>query len=472
MTLLALFGLGLGLKIGGPRKSTGGGAAVVYLPTLATAPIAVYGIKKLVSAYAGPLFQLTRSDGTGSPLDIASGTDGNPVTTGFAAWVSGSTARLQFYDQLGAGLMVQATLANRPLYDPADTQFTNAGARFLSNSTTLDMPISIAATRNAATMAMVMSGSWGSAMGLGINATVTNNLSVVSQAEKLSLLGGAFANGLWAKNQDPCVVVAVSDVAASRQRVDNLTTTGLSAQTSVSLTGGRLGNAAGASFSAQANNNFFAAIVYAAALSSVDEATLAAYLKTLYAIPDYTDQIVFVGDSLTFGQGSATGKGLPYTISPNLTRRCRVVNNGVSGSLFASVNTPTYNATLFPNKQIIINGIVANDINAGTTGASLNTSMQSWITARKATGWIVCIGTITRWTAWASGGAKDNERVAYNNAIKSNAVAGGYTVLDYDSIINQQDPTNTTYFADGTHPTDAGYALREAYARPIINGLL
>lgn len=94
----------------------------------------------------------------------------------------------------------------------------------------------------------------------------------------------------------------------------------------------------------------------------------------------------------------------------------------------------------------------------------------------KTPGWSgSCVGTAIARTFTGSAGdksEKETERLDYNQLIRDNAVAEGYTVLDFAGLSEMSTSTDLTYFVDGVHPTRTGYNVMGTYAAPIIAGYL
>lgn len=66
----------------------------------------------------------------------------------------------------------------------------------------------------------------------------------------------------------------------------------------------------------------------------------------------------------------------------------------------------------------------------------------------------------------------DQVRRAYNTYLASRAAPDGFSLSDFAGDSRLQDPTNTTYIADGVHPSNAGYAVMAGIQAPVVNALI
>lgn len=189
--------------------------------------------------------------------------------------------------------------------------------------------------------------------------------------------------------------------------------------------------------------------------------------KYRYTYSSTENLIIAVGDSLTNGLGSTAQQNAYPSRLVDLLRTggkdYQLYNDGMNGqgighvaARFAAYVTPKYSASRSKNVVIILAPI--NDMLAATTGTGAVTyaTLASAISTLKATGFTVYVATCPPSTDIT--GQRETERVIYNNAIRGNA-AGADAVVNLDAVVDLQDPSNTTYYLDGRHMTDAGYAL-------------
>jgi len=102
------------------------------------------------------------------------------------------------------------------------------------------------------------------------------------------------------------------------------------------------------------------------------------------------------------------------------------------------------------------NGIVLK----GNSAAQEYADFETWITTALSSGWTA--SNITICTMLPRTGVSEVTRSDYNALLVSGAATYGYKLarFDLDSTIGAAGAnTNTTYFSDGTHPTNAGHAI-------------
>lgn len=183
--------------------------------------------------------------------------------------------------------------------------------------------------------------------------------------------------------------------------------------------------------------------------------------------------VVFDGDSISVNPGSTAN--FPYVAITSLAapvpgRSFAVVGSAISDlvSRAASVDA-LYSASRTKNVLFVLIG--RNDLPAlGTSTWYAN--LKTYCAARKAAGWTVVIGTLLPSTATGFN--------ALRNTANSLIIAeplGTYwdAVCRFDQVANMGadgDAANTTYYADGTHPTAAGAALLGAAASASLAAIL
>lgn len=145
-------------------------------------------------------------------------------------------------------------------------------------------------------------------------------------------------------------------------------------------------------------------------------------------------------------------------------------NVAASGRTMAQVNTQTTATLLRPSyeKNYAVIWAGTNDIASGAAAATAYASFTAACTKLHNAGFqIIALTTLPR-TSWASGSQAVAD--AYNALIKGDA---SY----YDALVDVAlyphltDPSNSTYYLDGTHLKTAGYADVAAGVQSAINGL-
>lgn len=226
-------------------------------------------------------------------------------------------------------------------------------------------------------------------------------------------------------------------------------------------------------------------------------------------IRSWSSVLVTEGDSITHdgppsmgtpeGSSAAHG-GYTYLSWPNQSPKRFLDNIAISGTDFWSNaandlwdRTTNYTNTRLPlnkyGKKYILYFTFANQVVGGfhsgsvPTAATYAAGIATYASAQKTAGWdkIVTATALSR-TDGALAGGNDTLRNAYNAIIRdpswSGLVANGGpidAVVDFaaDSImgVDQAPTVNSSYFADGVHPSSTGHARLEAIFTPVINAL-
>lgn len=162
------------------------------------------------------------------------------------------------------------------------------------------------------------------------------------------------------------------------------------------------------------------------------------------------------GDSITQGFGR-------YPTWPDFVMAdtgTKVRNIAVSGRRlftmddeYATASAPFYDVITL-NRLVIMGGI--NDIRAhGADDTDLQTWIQSYCGKAQATGFEVWVCTLMPCSSsWNS--TKETYRDDYNTWLRANYATFADGLIDYEAETELSDSTDTTYFADGLHPTHVG----------------
>lgn len=109
----------------GGAEGSGSAPYVGPLDGLAVAPFAAYSLRRLLSAYEGPLVRLRRASDDEED-DFGYGVDGWLNVAGITSWLAGSTALITTaYDQIGSKNLTQGTAANQPALILSSATFNN-----------------------------------------------------------------------------------------------------------------------------------------------------------------------------------------------------------------------------------------------------------------------------------------------------------------------------------------------------------
>ena len=184
------------------------------------------------------------------------------------------------------------------------------------------------------------------------------------------------------------------------------------------------------------------------------------------------------GDSITGGFTSA----YPYLMGPNLSPYAVGAVYAKSGATLStmSARAATVDAILPADhatngKKYILSVLIgANDLSGYTGGGTQYiTDLKAYLAARKTAGWKIALATVTPKNADAT---FNTQRAVVNSWITSTSVSGGWADVVADFAGNatmgpDAAAANTTYYRDGLHPSDAGFALLEPIMRAAVNGL-
>jgi lysophospholipase L1-like esterase len=243
-------------------------------------------------------------------------------------------------------------------------------------------------------------------------------------------------------------------------------------------------------------NTFFGRVlVYSPALSAGRLAALktglAAEVTVGSLFPLTYPLVVFWGNSITVGVGHSSlvapadaTKTYPYKCMGGLTNPFGYLIPAVStrsseqlDTAFAAGIDAHYNAGRA--KQVVIAMEIINSVANGDTGAQAYAALKSFCTARKAAGWSVLVCTAINTTDVTQAGidaANTLLRADFDAATAQTRVFGphaGVTWADYlvdmNAIPEMVNPNDATYYADGTHPTEAGYTVMGTLAKNALS---
>jgi len=254
-----------------------------------------------------------------------------------------------------------------------------------------------------------------------------------------------------------------------------------------------------------ANNNVMGyAMIYNTALSLSQHLQNFFYVQSKMAargvtLSDYntvqttTPQIVWDGNSLPAGSGTSSIAGqLPRQTLALLSGSYQLANVAIGGAYIGnSGNDPLVRAPtgidLLYNRSKSLNALVFwelhNAILQGRTAAQVYADEQTYGSGRKTVGYnpVIHIDCLPS-TAFTAG--NNTTRATVNASLAADFTGAtadplvwkarsGVTYGDYlvqaSGIASLSDPTNGTYYADGTHLTNAGYALVAAKIKVALN---
>jgi lysophospholipase L1-like esterase len=174
--------------------------------------------------------------------------------------------------------------------------------------------------------------------------------------------------------------------------------------------------------------------------------------------------VVFEGDSITQGAAASNPATTSYPAVFASRTGLPVSNNGKYGDQLAIMDgnyandlAPLYNAANLNTLSLFAG---TNDIgDAGKTDVDVRGYRQSLMGKAKTTGYLRVATTLISRADGNWNSTKEGYRQADNTWVRANWQTIAEYFVDVDAIPETQDPTNTTYFADRIHPTDALYAI-------------
>lgn len=485
--------LGLGLSRFNSRRNLPGVASVSPF-VAATNLYMAFGMKRIVSGYAGALFRLVRaSDSAELDISCAAASDLADYAT-VNSFLAATTGKLvTIYDQSGGARHVtQAVDASRPLWNSAIAYngvvpafFTGLGQGASPYAYILAC-VGLSVNRQAVSVFQAVAPQislqnntyWGFRNSGANSFTLSQNYATHGV---LSLVGAVTVNcGLMARAQ-PSILGITSGLSATNFYIrEQVIPAG--ALTSGTANQFNLGsNTAGTTFNAQ--NRFLGMAVYSVELDLTTATTLKNALAAAFSVPQsFTSRVVCAGDSIMQGRGSLYGLSMPAQLA--LTGTPEIFNTGISGETLINLYTnrvadrdPLFTSIYGPGKCLLVCEAGVNDVNVDeTAGATVYSGAATpWITSAKAVGFKVLQATLLPQTDPAFSGADETERQAYNALVVSNS-AGADAIVNVAANAIMGPPTapdNPVLYFDLAHPTGAGYLeLATTNYAPSINAFL
>ncbi|WP_174292223.1 hypothetical protein [Sphingomonas bacterium] len=318
--------------------------AVMGLPAVAVAPLAVWSPCRLITGYVGATMRAVVAGA------ITAGDDGNPVMTGLAA--AGDAVDI-VYDQTGNGRHLTQTVASAR---PTLAAVARQGVQPLSfvGNTSMQMPAGVTGDHQAVTLFDVY----------GYNSLQNGSpgrLGTVQGAAALQFganaydggapftSGAAMATGRRATMMQPQVVTYTGSAGAARIGCDGIFGDDAAAPSATSFAGGHVGKGDGGG---DGGLQFLARVIYSAALSSIDEASVRTALNAIFGTGGFagaTAQIIVNGNSVEYGAGTASvsgGNGINGWVRqmiPLLKARVPVISLAAGGRYLQDQSAFAYN---------------------------------------------------------------------------------------------------------------------------------
>ena len=459
---------------------------LTYLPTVGVSPSLVIGTKQMISTYSGNCVNVVRaSDSTGQDVGFSQGVVDMAAVATFAGASEPTVAK--WYNQNGSGNdLTNVTVSTQPRLRTANKMRGVQGITFDYNSSFagtkfLNIPVAITLNTRDCTVFAVYApySSYYDNVPVVIGDVATGAVALQNASQVMRAYLKTGLSGTVAARSSASVIAMRGGSSAATLYVDNHTTTlGVGTAGTTSVAGG-IGIANG--FGSQNNfcGEYFALVIYPGALSDADVAAVQSALTTMYSISYAQNrQVVCEGDSITAGVKTTFDQATMRQTYELSTKDSHYYNLGLSGTtaqtrygarvaLWSHVNR-TDAAT-----KIAVIWLGTNDLAAGTTGSvTYNSYLLPYIQYVQSLGYTVLVPTTIPRQALTA--PQEAERITYNGLITGGAATNGYTAIDVTTLTHfqvQADASNSTYYADGIHPTNAGGAILAGYLSTFINEL-
>lgn len=209
--------------------------------------------------------------------------------------------------------------------------------------------------------------------------------------------------------------------------------------------------------------------------------------KTFAAAPSVpgvvtkTLQLIFDGDSITAGSQSRFGRTYPAQTVEGLDSRTVTTNVAVGGQTVAQMLSdvvaqvdPMYDPAKL---NVVIVGGGTNDLYVAGGSVTVDTLYANYVAyhqGRRAAGFKTVALTLFPRTEVGTPGTHEAKRLDFNDRVRTNWATFADALADVgnDAVMGPTGASdNVTYFADKTHPTNAGYAVMARYVRAALASL-
>lgn len=474
------------------------GAVSTYLPTVSSTPY-VWGGKRMVAAYNGPLYQITKFGGTTMDVSAkgASGTAANdlPDYAAITTFLAGDTSPTvtKIYDQSGAGkhMVMNGTAC---LFDLAQA-LAGCVPFVWGFGSRMDAPVAV--NRNNFTV---------------MDAAQPTSTADANQALWGLQAGGANIGGLYYgfgtlnsaqfhDGSNNTLTTPAPLALRSNPSAIGFTSSGTERRLYARETSGTYPGTSTSNVSDTFSLGFFnfgggwyfkgqrwGTALYPTALSQADTVLVRNAMTTMFAIPTaFTSRLILVGDSIVSGLQARASKNLSYLFSV-AKPQTEIFNLGISGQTMADAyaNRGSNENQLFTGaygagKCLLLIASGTNDMGvSGQNDTQVYATLTNYVAAEKAVGHKVLVVPVLPRTDGGWDGTKEGYRVTYRTRVNGN-VAGADGVVDIADPATTMGaltaPDNTNLYADKLHPNDSpnggGYAaLGPIYlANSVISAL-
>lgn len=266
--------------------------------------------------------------------------------------------------------------------------------------------------------------------------------------------GGGASTGYLESN---FITVAITGSAAALTWYMPNGTNAASALTAATLTGGKIGEAyTGASYM---QAELVECAIYDTALTATEIGKARARLESIYSKPGTTwgTLLAVVGESISRGYGT-NNNPWPRMVAERLGGHVKLLTCAGDGVTLSGAMSPDpYYVTNYARKICVV-FIGTNDLDNGTAGATLESSLNTFCAARRTTGWqVVLINCLPRAVQGSWSADNETQRLAYNAAIAANwaSYADAYIDAAGDARLST---VNGTWYSDSVTHLNAGGA--------------
>jgi lysophospholipase L1-like esterase len=422
----------------------------------------------------------------------------------------------QWNDQSGAGNhLVQTTSANRPVYNAYITAETSGGAPnvapfgdyvstyqasyaksiyFNGTNSYLLIPNTLTLPPSGATAVMCTRGVQRAPVSFGTDGTHTvNYLWAGGSPQQMAFYNSGlrmFPAPTYLPELTPIVhgfrasasltetrlYMGTNQTSAINANYLNLTTTGGAVGCALNMGSGGYGNFA-------FMGEFYELAIFSAPLTDTMMQTLLSNMQTANRLrsDSNSNQVVFVGDSLTAGGPPPLPMShcYPWVLCQHYGSAFKPMLVAAPGQTIAQqqarVTNEIQNLDLTPfGKNVAIVCCGSNDLGNGGTAAQAATDLGTLCTSLRSAGFKVIVITITLRT---NGSGTTNAALwtainTLNASIRANYTTYADAMVDWAADSRLSDPTNTTWFTDQLHTTDAGDGVKAALVKAALDPIL
>lgn len=218
-------------------------------------------------------------------------------------------------------------------------------------------------------------------------------------------------------------------------------------------------------------------LAYNRTLNSTEIGYLKTYFGSVYGFQGKI-QVIYDGNSLTFGLQSTGGNNYPTYAQGILGSSYLGYNTGVTSQTTAqmisdaAVQIDLERDAVLWSDQIVVCWEGTNDLYFGASAATAYSNIVTYCQARQAAGFKVVVGTILPRSNVGTPVTFETDRQTVNTNIRNNwaTFADGLADIAADSRIGDAgDETNTTYYsADLVHLNNTGYQIVGEIVAPVI----